>query len=115
MATVYAPPLYIPVPEFNVHDIAAYERAVDDFIAKLAERAKVEHPHPLVGEVVRFPKADGYAQYLVWSARPLQLVHLPIGDAWQISAAEARGLRLSDIEQKVNQRRSLKAIFAGRG
>lgn len=59
--------------------------------------------HQLTGEVVRFPIADGYAQYMVADANTL--IHLPLGDAWQIPGPHARGLRISDIKAMVERDR----------
>jgi hypothetical protein len=101
------PPAYNPDLGFEQH--LAAENA---WIAKVQELARAQADNPeVVGQQVSFPRGDGYACYVVWRAKPLQLVHLPVGDAWHIDPAHARGLRLSDLE--VQFRRN-KALLAGR-
>jgi hypothetical protein len=82
------------------------------YIERLQERARKEHPNDdLVGEIVRWGRGDGYAQYIVWNTKPLELVWLEIGDAWSIEEALIRGLRLSDIKAMVNSERNLAKLF----
>lgn len=51
----------------------------------------------LIGLLLRFPVADGYAFYLVVQDKPLRLCHIPFGDGYRIPDAYIRGLRRSDI------------------
>src|SRR3990172_1715372 len=102
MATVYSPPKGFEAPAITMEDYRdqRWEAIEAEYIERLAACARdvqCSEPDPIIGKVVRFPYADGYAQYLVWSVRPLQLVHLDLGDGWAIPDAHARGLRLTDI------------------
>lgn len=63
-----------------------------------------------VGEVIQFPVADGYAQYMVVSMRPLQLMHLPLGDAWHYQYIER--LTAKDVQNKIDCRISLDKRFS---
>ena len=36
-----------------------------------------------VGEIIRFAVADGYAEYMVLSMKPLKLIHLPLMDTYE--------------------------------
>jgi hypothetical protein len=54
--------------------------------------------NPLIGKIMRYPAADGYAQYLICSTKPLILQHVKIGDAWLASGMEIRGTRLQDVK-----------------
>jgi hypothetical protein len=104
MATVFSPPKGFDPPEWDPKkSFQEHQKAEDDYVQKLADALKAQRPGNLVGRVVSFPIADGCAQYMVASEKPLQLVHLPLGDAWQIPAAHARGLRLSDIRQMLGK------------
>jgi len=49
--------------------------------------------------------ADGFAFYMVLSMRPLELMHIPLGDAYQFPYANR--LTAKDIESKINSRRVL--------
>ena len=48
-------------------------------------------------EIIGFPVGDGKALYYVASVNPLQLQHIPYGDAYQIPLAHMRGLRPADV------------------
>lgn len=118
MATIYAPPTGFDPPEIvftdGRYDHDATEAAEADFVTRLtAEARRVGNAGDLVGEIIRFPVADGYAQYLVWKERPLELVHLALGDAWSIPASHARGIRLADVRQHVEASKAMQAIFQG--
>lgn len=111
VATVYSPPSSVPLPDFDQFlrsgpngsfDDAGYDKAWEDAIAKLAALARQnDSAGDLVGQIISFPVADGAAQYMVWKQKPLQLIHLPIGDAYQADAATTRGVRISDIRRQV--------------
>lgn len=119
MAKVYAPPAGFEAPDFSAsfvngrydHDLD--NKIVADYFARLAAEAKrrVGGTGDLVGKIVRFPVGDGYAQYMVWSHKPLALVHLAIHDAWSIPEAHARGLRLTDIRAMVEGERRMAELF----
>lgn len=88
-------------------------RADEEYqLTQLREQLQAANSGELVGEVVRWQRADGYAQYMVASQKPLQLVHLAVGDAWSVEDALIRGLRLTDIRKMVERERGLKKLFA---
>lgn len=121
MATVYAPPTEIGNPpdtfsdEFKDEngrwDFRAVAAAEEAWIKQLQDAARKANTGDLVGEIIRFGVADGYAQYVVWKQKPLQLIHLAVGDAWTIPEAHERGLRLTDVRQKVEQSRAYGELF----
>lgn len=111
MATVFAAPKEIPLPSIASETWREDEAA---YVAKLTEMARANGDAPEIGKEIRFPRGDGYARYLVWSARPLQLVWLQIGDAWQVEEALIRGLRITDLRLMIKRDESLKALFAER-
>lgn len=114
MATIFAPPKGFEPPEVDYvnYDHVAAMDAEDAYVARLAAEARRCNTGKLVGEVVRFPAADGYAQYMVWKHAPLELVHLALGDAWSIPNAHARGLRITDIKANIERERGLAALFS---
>lgn len=67
----------------------------------------------LRGEEVRWPVADGYARYVVYTEQPLSLIHIPTGDAWDIDEIMERGLNLDDIRQNVSRQRAMAELFGG--
>ena len=68
----------------------------------------------LVGEILSWPRADGYAQYMIINEKPFTIAHLNIGDAWHVEGALIRGLRLEEARQMVERRVELKKIFSSR-
>lgn len=114
---VYSTP--VPAPEFEESMVdGRYSHEKDD---EVTERyiAQVKtwltdhgYHHKLTGEVVRFPIADGYAQYMV--ANATTLIWLPLGDAWQIPDAHARGLRISDIKAEIDRARKFRELFSAK-
>ena len=119
MATVYGAPKGFDPPKITdflkpKFDMQAYDHAQDQYVRKLAEYARRHTPgNDLVGEVVRFGVADGYARYMVWKTKPLQLIHLGLGDSYSIPEAHARGLRLKDIKEMINTERTIRNLFPG--
>jgi hypothetical protein len=113
MGKVYSPPAEIKFPDFNWEDITAYEAANKKFIENLKafciNRNNAEH----VGEVIQFPVADGYAQYMVAALSPVELIHLPLWDAWEYQYVER--LTKKDIVEKINQRKAMEKLFPSRG
>lgn len=82
---------------------AEYERLEKAYIERMQAAARERTPNdPLVGEVVRFQYADGYAQYVVWSTKPLSLIHLDVGDGWDLPEWQTRGLRLADVKARID-------------
>ena len=120
MAKTYRAPEGYEAPDFMDFMVdGGYDRDADDkahaaYIDRLATLARSQNKGDLVGEVVRFPAADGYAQYMIWSHSPCTLIHLAIHDAWSIPEAHARGLRISDLRDMVERDRRLAAMFAER-
>lgn len=81
----------------------------------LAELEKVSsslNGNDVVGAIIRFPIADGYALYRVTKEKPLTIQHIPFGDAWSIDSAYIRGLRLVDVKALISRERRLRKIFA---
>lgn len=121
---VYGVPDHVHVPDFDEamvdgrysmeKDIELGAKFAEDLKAYLVDECKCTGT--LTGEVVRFPIADGYAMYMVGEqSRTTFLVHMPLGDAWQIPEAHARGLRKPDIKDLVGRQKKLAAIFGKKG
>jgi hypothetical protein len=76
-----------------------------------AEEAKRVSPGGLVGETVRWPRADGYAVYMIVRQEPLMLAHVNICDGYSIESALIRGLTLTDVRKMVERERALRHFF----
>jgi len=84
----------------------------EEGVEALSKALKMASSSPIAGEEVAWPRADGYARYLVAKERPLELIHLAVGDAWRVEKELIRGLRGKDVRQMVAQRKALSSIFA---
>lgn len=111
MATVYrAPEAY--KPNYRSATYLADEAA---YVERQKAAARKANPgDKLAGTIHRLTVADGFATYIVWSSKPLKLVHLEIGDGYAAPAAYIRGLRLSDIKLQAKQDAEYAKLFAAR-
>lgn len=92
-----------------------WRKAEEDWLDNLKAELRAKKTGDLVGEELRWSRADGYARYLIVSQTPnLVLALLEVGDAWQVEAALIRGLRLSDARQMVERDRAFAKMFAGK-
>lgn len=108
MAKILNPPAIIPVPEFNWKDIPAYEQACDTFRNSLRRLLKSRSQSKYAGEIIRFPVADSHAEYMVANLRPLELVHIPLWDAWHYD--QAQSLRTIDVLNNIERMHYLARI-----
>lgn len=108
-AKVYALPAEVgQPPAMESVGMNNYLRATDDWIKGVQKwvRETSIDTDPVVGEVYRFPVADSYAEYVVFSAKPLRLIHLPHMDGWHMPDVVRRGLNLTDIREQTARRNS---------
>jgi len=100
--------------ESGGYDVNALLEAEAKWAEELAEwcRANTDSKSELIGEVIRFPRGDGYAQYMVFRTKPLSLLHLPLGDAWDLPDYQLRGLRVKDVRDIVARERGLRELFS---
>lgn len=109
MATIYSPPSQIPVPELDFANFDNYEKECEEYKNKLREYLLRVKKGKNIGEIIRFPVADGYAEYMVASMKPAELIHLPLGDAWQFQYAHLLGTK--EIQDEIDRRKALEKIF----
>ena len=115
MAKIFNPPACIETPKISFSDIQGYRDACKKFEADLkqwcVDRAtKAGITDENIGEVIKFPVADGYAEYMVACLKPVQLIHMPLWDAWDFQYANR--LTKKDIVENIQQQNNLKKLFA---
>ena len=109
MASIYSAPKEIQLPAFNFRDIEAWRKSEAEYIEKVKEFCKKhsKDKSEYVGEMISFPHADGKAFYMVFSLKPLRLVHIPIGDAWESPYADLlnkqRVIEMIEADRKMAQ------------
>ena len=117
MAGVFAPPNGFNPPSFDEamvdgrYDYKYHDRINQEYFDRLAAEARRRNGGDLVGEIVRYHVADGYAVYMVWSHRPFSLIHISIDDGYRLPEPHERGLRLSDVRGDVEREKSLRDLF----
>ncbi len=120
MAEVYTTPEgFRDPPSYEARDTMqeAFEdlrKAEEEWLAELVEWCKTntDSRSELVGEVIRFPRGDGTANYMVFRTKPLSLLHIPLGDSWDLPDYQLRGLRVKDVRELVKRDRALGDFFA---
>ena len=126
MAKIYDPPQEMETPDFtydkNGHpDIKKYEEDNEKYIEELKDlllkRKNISPgiwsgPEKYVGEIVRFPVADGHAEYMVASMIPLELVHLPLSDDYLVCISEnPHLLTAKEVTEKIECDKKMKELF----
>lgn len=111
MTKIYSAPKEIEVPQLDWKNISKYKKDSEEYIQKLKEFLIKRKNEKYVGETINFPVADGYAQYMVASIKPLELVHINLGDGYQFQYVNR--LTPKDIKEKIEQQKSLEKLFGG--
>lgn len=106
---VYSP--HIDPPKF---DFNTWREDEESYTAEAVAWVKENStPHPLNGEIVALPFADGAAYYIIGKINgKVSLVHLPIGDAWRHHMFE-RTATVKELKLQVNQAKARAARFSG--
>lgn len=84
-------------------------------LAALDAKSHAIPPGEIVGAVLRWQVADGYAVYIVTKSRPLTLAHVGSGDAYSVDPALIRGLRRQDVLDMLERERRFRSSFPGYG
>lgn len=117
MGKIYSPPKDVePVPgmeDFMVDgkfNMKKMEEVEEKWTETLRDWCKVNSPgRKYVGEIIRQGVADGYAQYMVLSLKPLVLIHLSLGDAYQFQWAHR--WTASDVKEMIEREKKMQSLF----
>ena len=87
--------------------------AMDKVFEKMCDASEKIDPggKSLVGAIMSFPRADGYAHYEVVKDSPFTVAHIPVGDAWHIDGITIRGLRRSDVAERLKSDREWDKLY----
>jgi hypothetical protein len=110
MATIFNPPAAIPVPEFDFRNQAKYREDEKKFIENLSAFCKRRKKGDLIGRIIQFQVADGYAQYMVAGLKPVELIHLPLLDGYQSEFADL--MTAEKIKEMIERQDALERIFS---
>ena len=116
MAQIFRPPKEFDLPKMETYvkkrgfNYDQYEKDCEAIIARLKQALKDSQTCPEAGEEIRFQVGDGYARYLVVSLKPVHLVHLDVGDAYQMQYANR--LTASDVRAQIKRQKALDELFS---
>jgi len=109
-AKIYSGIEGIEVPKINFSDFKEYQKACDDYIEALKTECKKNAKHKNAGEIIKFGVADGYALYMVYSMKPLELIHIATMDAWQSEFAEL--LTAKKVTELIERDKRIAELFS---
>ncbi len=113
MAKVFSGVSSIPLPVIDwSKDYKEIDAQEDKYLEDLCDYAKANGKGAEAGKVVRFPYADGYAQYVILSMSPLKLIHVATGDAWDYPYVNR--LTAADLRKEIKRDEAMAALFAKR-
>lgn len=108
MGKVYSAPTEIEKPKFDYRNMSASRKAEEDYIKAVGDWAKQHSKDKAnaqyVGERYSIPMADSQASYIVFSLKPVALIHLPIGDEWD--SQWANRATATDIKKQIDFNKS---------
>ena len=113
MAKVFNAPEQIKFEfSYSNFDRTKYDAAEQKYFNELSDFCKKRNPNggEYIGERLRFPAADGYAEYVVANLKPVELVHCDIGDGWSYQGANR--LTKKDVMQQVDSYKRLSELFS---
>ena len=111
MATIYNVPkeVKVPNPDFSNYNRAKEIVKEEQFYKELRAFIKPHSKSKYNGKLVNFPVADSTAEYMVVSIKPLKLVHIPLGDAWEFNFINR--LTGKDITDKIDGQEAMAKLF----
>ena len=112
-ATIYSVPKNVKLPkmDFSNFDRAKWLKDEEDFKKALRKDIKSKgYTGKNSGEIIKFPVADGYAEYMVLQMRPLGLIHLPLGDAYQFQYAHL--MTAKEVNDQIEGQKRMDKFFA---
>lgn len=100
----------IEKPRISWANPKAWKESEERYIQKTKELLLKRKKGKNVGEIISFPYADSNAQYMVASMRPLELVHLEVGDAWEFPQAHL--MTAKEVQKKLDSQKRIEELFS---
>jgi len=110
MTEIYSAPQEVRLPKLDFSNMRTYNKDCNRYVSDLVKHIKdMGYKGKNVGEIVKFAVADGYAEYMVLSMKPVRLVHIPLGDAYEFPYANL--MTAKEINQKLDAQKKLAELF----
>lgn len=112
MAKIYAPPDDITFEfDWRNFDNDRYTEACRLYEQEVRQFCLDEGNGDICGETISFPVADGRATYMVFKTKPLTMLILEYGDPYRVDPIMERGLRLSDVRERIRSEAAIAELF----
>jgi len=109
-AEIYVAPKEVKEPKTTFQNVSEWEGLENQYKKDLKKHIKsMGYKGKNVGEVIRFQVADGYAEYMVLSMRPLKLIHLNLGDGYQ--SQHAHLMTAKEVNAQLDRQKKLASLF----
>jgi len=106
---VFLPPNYIKAPD--LHPLDTYMERYEEYRRAIQAFCEEQGKGSFRGREIRFPVADGYACYFIFSLRPVVLIKDDSGDGWDY--AHIDDLKVSTLKEEAERLEKLNKLFAG--
>jgi len=94
------------------YDRVKADKQYDETLKAAADAARAKNPGDMVGETLHWGVADGSAVYMVVKQKPLLVAHVNVGDGYRVDPIMIRGLRLSDVRERVARDKAMAKLFS---
>tara|TARA_R100001509_G_scaffold82946_2_gene46848 strand:- start:32784 stop:33122 length:339 start_codon:yes stop_codon:yes gene_type:complete len=109
-AEIYSAPSTLEVPNCFDNWGEGYEELETKYINDLKRYIKdMGYKGKNVGEIIKFQVADGYAEYMVLSMRPLKLIHMPLMDSYHFPQVHL--MTAKEVNIMLDNEKKLKELF----
>ncbi len=116
MGKIYSAPENIKEPVIDFADLKGWQEAEKAYIEQVKkhciENSKDKANASYVGEEFDIPMGDGHARYLVESIKPLVMIHLRVGDAWDSPMADQVSAKY--VKEHIDGQKRLAELFPKR-
>jgi hypothetical protein len=115
MGKVYDPPKGFNPPDIRLASkigFPEYQKLCEAFVDSVKRVAREQGDCPEAGKEINFPVGDGRARYVIFSLKPVKLVHLSVNDGYHFQYVHR--LTAADIREELRKQNGLKKLFSSK-
>lgn len=111
MGEIYRAPDYLELPEIDYKNFnfEEYDKKENEYLRKVQNWARTNGRGKYAGKLIKFGVADGYAMYVVFSLKPVRLIHLDLGDGYEFEYAHR--LSANDVKDLADRQDLFECFF----
>lgn len=106
---IYRVPKKIEKPVFSFKNIRQYDIDVEKYINEIKKFCEEYGSGDYRGKIFSFGVADGKAMYMVFSIKPLKIIHIDVYDEYQYDGIVY--MKGKDIINKIEQEAKFNDLF----